>query len=47
MEVDSDVVQFDRLLLEKQMTKTLKLTNTCAIPVKWKLNGVAELPEEF
>lgn len=23
------------------------LTNTCAIPINWKLTGVSELPEEF
>ena len=44
VEVDSDVVEFDRLLLDKSHTKTLKLTNTCAIQVKWKLNGVEGLP---
>lgn len=29
------------------MTKTLTLKNVCAIPVKWKLNGIEGLPEEF
>lgn len=29
------------------MTKTLTLKNVCAIPIKWKFNGVTELPEEF
>ena len=47
MEVDQDVVEFDRLLLEKKMTKQLTLKNICSIPIKWKLSGVAELPEEF
>lgn len=41
------MVEFDRLLLEKKMTKTLTLKNVTSIPVKWKLSGVAELPEEF
>jgi hypothetical protein len=47
VETDQDIVEFDRLLLEKKMTKTLKLKNACAIPIKWKLNGVTELPDEF
>lgn len=29
------------------MTKTLTLKNVSAIPIKWKLAGVTELPEEF
>lgn len=47
VEVDQDVVEFDRLLLDKELTKTLTLKNTCAIPTKWKLSGVENLPEEF
>lgn len=47
VEVDQDIVEFDRLLLEKKMTKQLTLKNVCSIPIKWKLNGVTELPEEF
>ena len=41
------MVEFDRLLLEKQLTKTLTLKNTCAISTKWKLSGVEQLPAEF
>jgi hypothetical protein len=29
------------------MTKKLKLTNVCAIPIKWKLSGIEKMPEEF
>ena len=47
VEVDQDVVEFDRLLLDKKLTKTLTLKNVCSIPVKWKLSGVEGLPEEF
>lgn len=47
VEVDQDIVEFDRLLLEKSLTKTLALKNICAIPVTWKLSGITELPEEF
>jgi hydrocephalus-inducing protein len=47
VEVDQEVVEFDRLLLEKKLTKTLTLKNVCSIPIKWKLSGVEGLPEEF
>jgi hydrocephalus-inducing protein len=47
VEVDQDVVEFDRLLLEKNLTKTLTLKNVSAIPIKWKLSGIEGLPEEF
>lgn len=41
------MVEFDRLLLDKKLTKTLTLKNVCSIPIKWKLSGVENLPEEF
>lgn len=47
VEVDQDVVAFDRLLLGKKLTKTLALKNVCPIPTNWKLSGVDALPEEF
>ena len=47
VEVDQDVVEFDRLLLEKNLSKTLTLKNVSAIPIKWKLSGIEGLPEEF
>jgi hydrocephalus-inducing protein len=47
VEVDQDVVEFDRLLLEKKLTKTLTIKNVCSIPIKWKLSGIEGLPEEF
>jgi hydrocephalus-inducing protein len=47
VEVDQDVVEFDRLLLEKKLTKTLTLKNVSSIPIKWKLTGVEGLPEEY
>jgi len=34
-------------LLENSLTKQLKITNACAIPVEWKLLGVDTLPEAF
>lgn len=47
VEVDQEIVEFDRLLLDKKLTKTLTLKNVCSIPVKWKLSGIEGLPEEF
>jgi hydrocephalus-inducing protein len=47
VEVDQEVVEFDRLLLGKTLQKTLTLTNVAAIPANWQLTGVDELPEEF
>ena len=47
VEVDQDVVEFDRLLLEKKLTKTLTIKNVGSIPIKWKFTGVEGLPEEY
>jgi hydrocephalus-inducing protein len=47
VEVDSEVVAFDRLLLGKKLTKTLTLKNVSPIPANWRLTGVKELPKEF
>jgi hypothetical protein len=44
VKVDQEIVEFDRLLLDKKLTKTLTLGNICAIPVKWNMKGIAELP---
>ena len=46
IEVDQEVVEFDRLLLGKTLTKTLTLKNVCPIPAKWKLTGVDELAKD-
>jgi hydrocephalus-inducing protein len=47
VDVDQDVVEFDRLLLGKHLQKTLTLKNNSSIPANWKLTGIDELPEEF
>jgi len=39
-------VEFDRLLLNKTLIKTLTLKNVCPIPAKWKLTGVEELAKD-
>ena len=38
---------FERMLLKQTGVKEIKLRNICAIPIKWKLNGINNLPEEF
>ena len=38
---------FERMLLKQTGVKEIKLRNACAIPIKWKLNGINTLPEEF
>ena len=45
--VDTEVVKFERALLGKSPQQDLTLTNACAIPVNWTLTGVDKLPEEF
>ena len=42
-----DTVLFERALLGKTLTKTLTLTNTCPLKVKWRLTKTDALPEEF
>lgn len=45
--MNQDIVKFERALIGKQPKRELVLTNTCAIPVNWKLLGVEKLPVEF
>jgi len=47
IEVDTETVSFDRLLLGKKLVKTLTLKNTSPIPANWKLQGIEALREEF
>lgn len=47
IEVDTETVSFDRLLLGKKLVKTLTLKNTSPIPANWKLQGIDALREEF
>ena len=47
IEVDTETVAFDRLLLGKKLVKTLTLKNTSPIPANWKLQGIDALREEF
>ena len=46
--LDTGEVDFDRLLLKQKATNVVKLSNVCAVPVKWKLNPPADgIPESF
>lgn len=47
VEVDNEVVEFDRLLLNQSTTRQLTVKNVSAIPVKWNLAGTEGMPEEF
>ena len=47
VEVDDEVVEFERLLLKQSATRQLTIKNVCAIPVKWNLNGTENMPSEF
>ena len=40
-------VKFDRLLLNQNGSKVVKIKNNGLIPAKWKLTGVDVLPSEF
>ena len=46
-DVDQEIVEFDRLLLGKSLTKTLTLTNNCALPIKWTLQTDEQNAEIF
>ena len=46
-ELDSDFIQFDRLLVNQNASKTFLIKNVCPIPVKWRLEGIDKLPKEF
>lgn len=47
VKIDKPAVQFDRLLLNKPAKRTLKLTNSCQIPVNWALKSPNPIPAEF
>ena len=47
VEVDNNMIKFERLLLNQSATERLKIRNVCAVPVRWSLKGVDKLSEEF
>lgn len=38
---------FTRILLNQTIKRQLKIKNTSAVPIKYKLNDVENLPKEF
>ena len=38
---------FDRLLLRRKATESIKIKNNCPLPVKWNLNGLDLLGDDF
>ena len=47
IQLSTDMVQFQRILLSQSVTESVVVRNVCAVPVKWKISGLEELPEEF
>ena len=45
--LEGETLIFERMLLKQTGVKEIKLRNACAIPIKWKLNGLNTLAEEF
>jgi len=45
--IDSDNIEFERLLVGQSSTRELTITNTSKIPIVWKLEGVDKLPKNF
>jgi hydrocephalus-inducing protein len=47
VELESDLLKFDRLILNQESTKQIVLKSRCTIDTLWKLNVGDKLPEEF
>jgi hypothetical protein len=47
LEIDGSKLEFQRLLIGSDDTRQLTVKNTCLLPVKWRLVGAEQLPEEF
>jgi hypothetical protein len=47
LEIDGSKLEFRRLLIGSDDTRQLTVKNTCLLPVKWRLVGAEQLPEEF
>lgn len=47
VKVDSELITFEKLLINQTATKELKITNTSRIKVAWQLQGIEKLPKEF
>ena len=44
IELDTDKVDFDRLLLNQSREKTVTIKNVSAIPINWKLDNLETMP---
>ena len=47
IQLSATTVEFQRILLNQSITEVVKVINVCAVPVKWKVSGLQDLPEEF
>uniref|UniRef100_UPI003AADF4DB hydrocephalus-inducing protein homolog n=1 Tax=Centroberyx gerrardi TaxID=166262 RepID=UPI003AADF4DB len=47
VELDCKHLHFDRILLHRQHSRSVTLHNKTALPVSWRIRGVAELGDEF
>ena len=45
--IEGSPMKFTRILLNQNIKRELKLKNTTAIPIKFRLEGCEALPEEF
>lgn len=45
--LNTNILQFERILLDKEITKTVKVVNEGTIPAKWSLKDIEELPGVF
>ena len=46
-EVDNEIIEFDRLLLNEVAKKILQIRNVSMIPINWTLDGLEGLPDQF
>ena len=47
VEVDADVIEFERQLLNTETVKRMTIRNSCNLPILWKLLGGESLSEEI
>ncbi|XP_069028847.1 hydrocephalus-inducing protein homolog [Embiotoca jacksoni] len=47
LELESKLLQFERILLHRRDSRSLTMRNKTALPVSWRLQGVEELGVEF
>ncbi|KPP63374.1 hypothetical protein Z043_118377, partial [Scleropages formosus] len=47
LELDRKQLHFDKVLLNRRVTKTVRLRNSTLLPVAWRLNLLDSMGEEF